>query len=443
MARPADVTPTGWQNTTLGELGSFATSGVDKKRVSGESLVCLINYLDVYRERFIDKSTPLMVVSASPNEIAKSQVNIGDVFFTPSSETPDDIGHSAVLVDDLPRTLHSYHTVRFRPHDERSLHLRFRGRVANGIVQLKYFSIRATGSTRYTLSLGDFKTAPVKLPPLAEQARIAEILDTLDIAIHRTEAIIAKLKQVKQGLLHDLLTRGIDANGELRPPQSQAPHLYKSSLLGWIPVGWQVRELVSCVQKIADRDHTTPRYVREGVLMVSPVNLSDDEWIDFEHAKRISARDHAVNRKKTDLEPGDLIIHRIGAGLGQVRLISSKMPTFSILHSMAQIRPNPATMSGRFMLWALRDTRVQVQIEHGTQSIGVPDLGLDKIGALQIVVPELTEQRLISAALNSLQAKIHACNAELHKAKLTKLGLMDDLLTGRVRVTPLLDSGAA
>jgi hypothetical protein len=51
------------------------------------------------------------------------------------------------------------------------------------------------------------------------------VLDTLDTAIHETEAIIAKLKAVKQGLLHDLLTRGIAANGELRPPQAEAPHL--------------------------------------------------------------------------------------------------------------------------------------------------------------------------------------------------------------------------
>ena len=70
---------------------------------------------------------------------------------------------------------------------------------------------------------------------------IAAVLDTLDTAIHETEAIIAKLKAVKQGLLHDLLTRGIDANGELRPPQAEAPHLYKESPLGWIPKEWDAR----------------------------------------------------------------------------------------------------------------------------------------------------------------------------------------------------------
>ncbi len=70
------------------------------------------------------------------------------------------------------------------------------------------------------------------------------VLDTLDTAIHETEAIIAKLKAVKQGLLHDLLTRGIDANGELRPPQAEAPHLYKQSPLGWIPKEWETSSVV-------------------------------------------------------------------------------------------------------------------------------------------------------------------------------------------------------
>lgn len=80
----------------------------------------------------------------------------------------------------------------------------------------------------------------VPLPSIGEQRRIAEILDALDTAIHETEAIIAKLKAVKQGLMHDLLTRGIDANGELRPPQPEAPHLYQESPLGLVPKDWRL-----------------------------------------------------------------------------------------------------------------------------------------------------------------------------------------------------------
>lgn len=85
----------------------------------------------------------------------------------------------------------------------------------------------------------------IPMPPIdeEEQAVVARVLYTLDTAIHETEAIIAKLKAVKQGLLHDLLTRGIDANGELRPPQAEAPHLYKESPLGWIPNEWDSKQL--------------------------------------------------------------------------------------------------------------------------------------------------------------------------------------------------------
>ncbi|MBS0317991.1 MAG: restriction endonuclease subunit S, partial [Proteobacteria bacterium] len=76
------------------------------------------------------------------------------------------------------------------------------------------------------------------VPSLEEQALIARMLCAIDTAIHETEAIIAKLKAVKQGLLHDLLTRGIDASGELRPSKTEAPHLYRESPLEWIPKEW-------------------------------------------------------------------------------------------------------------------------------------------------------------------------------------------------------------
>ena len=85
-------------------------------------------------------------------------------------------------------------------------------------------------------------SSPLCVPSLPEQRRIAEILDTLDEAIRRTEQIIAKLKQIKQGLLHDLLTRGIDENGELRDPERH-PEQFKDSPLGRFRRSGMVRHL--------------------------------------------------------------------------------------------------------------------------------------------------------------------------------------------------------
>ena len=303
-------------------------------------------------------------------------------------------------------------------------------------------SRRASGTTFLEISGAEFGSIEVPSPSPNEKLTISLILDTLDAAIHQTEAIIAKLKAVKQGLLHDLLTRGIDANGELRPPQAEAPHLYKPSPLGWIPKEWDAVPLSACSLKIADRDHTTPQYIEDGVLIISPTNLLGDEGIDFESSKRISRRAHEINCKKTDLGPGDIILHRIGAGLGRVRLVTADMPEFSILHSMAQIRPNLNAMTSTFMLWAMRIESTKNQMGLGTQSIGVPDLGLDKISNFVVPKPPLEEQQPIAARLVALQTRIDADSNDYAKLAKLKSGLMDDLLTGRVRVTPLLAEAA-
>lgn len=96
---------------------------------------------------------------------------------------------------------------------------------------------KATGSTRVRINLTTLKSVGCLVPPYEHQAKVAEILDTLDAAIRGTEAVVAKLKAMKQGLLHDLLTRGIDEGGDLRPPQPEAPHLYKQTPLGWAAEG--------------------------------------------------------------------------------------------------------------------------------------------------------------------------------------------------------------
>lgn len=97
---------------------------------------------------------------------------------------------------------------------------------------------RASGTTFLEISGTEFGAIKVPSPPPAEKLMIAQVLDTLDTAILQTEAIIEKLKQLKRGLLHDLLTRGVDANGELRPCHEQAPELYRQSSSGYTPLEW-------------------------------------------------------------------------------------------------------------------------------------------------------------------------------------------------------------
>lgn len=96
------------------------------------------------------------------------------------------------------------------------------------------------GTTMKHVTRGDLLPFPVTVPLPPEQSRIAAVLDTVDAAIAQIEAIIAKLKQMRAGLLHDLLTRGLDEHGQLRPPPAEAPRLYQDSPLGKIPREWRL-----------------------------------------------------------------------------------------------------------------------------------------------------------------------------------------------------------
>ncbi|NJO97582.1 MAG: hypothetical protein HC764_17585 [Pleurocapsa sp. CRU_1_2] len=76
-----------------------------------------------------------------------------------------------------------------------------------------------------------------------KQKKIVKILNTIDRTIAKTEALIEKYQQIKAGLMHDLFTRGIGADGKLRSPREEAPELYQETAIGWIPKEWKIKSL--------------------------------------------------------------------------------------------------------------------------------------------------------------------------------------------------------
>ncbi len=103
---------------------------------------------------------------------------------------------------------------------------------------------KTAATTVKHLSTFDVSRAADFFPPLPQQQKIAKILSTCDDVIEKTEAAIAKYQALKQGMMHDLFTRGIDLKtGKLRPSYQDAPELYKESELGMIPKEWEVRKL--------------------------------------------------------------------------------------------------------------------------------------------------------------------------------------------------------
>ena len=175
----------------LGDLGQFENIGTDKKIVDGEKSVTLLNYIDVYHHKYIDVTIPQMIVSASDKKIEQCTVEKGDLFVTPSSETIDDIGHSAVITDTIPNAVYSYHIMRFRLF-ERNLLLSYYINYAfdTELVKKQIFQ-KAQGLTRFGLSKDKFASIVIPIPSLSEQTRIVGILDTFTSAIDNLKEQIA------------------------------------------------------------------------------------------------------------------------------------------------------------------------------------------------------------------------------------------------------------
>ena len=286
-------------------------------------------------------------------------------------------------------------------------------------------------------SLGEILAPPILV---SEQRAVSQILDTLDTTIRQTEAIIEKLKQVKQGLLHDLLTRGIDANGELRPPQSQAPHLYKDSPLGRIPREWKLLPIEWLASEVTSGARDWARYYAEsGTTFVRIGNLTR-EHINFRFESLAFVNPpKAGEAQRTRLQEGDILIS-ITADLGIIGVVPATLGEAHISQHIAMVRIDSERANPRFVGHFLAGHAAQRHIASLNDSGAKAGLNLPTIRGLHVVVPPQSEQEAIAGQLDVIDLRIAAAKIELSKMSMFKSGLMDDLLTGRVRVTPLLNA---
>lgn len=203
--------PKQWDITRLKAIGTIETSSVDKKINENEDLVKLVNYTDVYniQNKEIRNRENYMVVSANNTQKKSKRLIKGDVLFTPSSETLEDIGVSAVVMEDLENTLYSYHLLRLRFN--RKIDLNFKKYLFNNSFVQTYFSKSATGTTRKILGLNTFNNLPLIIPnSIEEQIKIAEFLDkktqTIDSIVENINKQIETLKELRKSLINDVVT---------------------------------------------------------------------------------------------------------------------------------------------------------------------------------------------------------------------------------------------
>lgn len=280
----------------------------------------------------------------------------------------------------------------------------------------------------------------IPAPPILEQRRIVEVLDTLDNALQKADQLISKLKQMKQGLLHNLLTCGIDENSELRNPE-QHPEQFKKSPLGRIPRGWELHAFGELLALVIDYRGRTPKklgmewggYIpalSANNVKMGEVDLSQDTYYGSEAL---------YSRWMTggDAQRGDVLI-TMEAPLGNIAQIPDNNK-YILSQRVILLRFDASQMVNDFAAWQMRTDRFQkhlIRWSTGTTATGIQRAQLVKIPML---VPPISEQVQIADALASVDARLVREQLNAEKLRLLKQGLMEDLLTGRVPVTSLLN----
>lgn len=269
-----------------------------------------------------------------------------------------------------------------------------------------------------------------------EQRKIASILSTSDAVIEKTQSAIAKYKAIKQGMLHDLFTRGIDIKtGKLRPKYEDAPELYKESKLGWVPKEWEIKDFgkeVDLIHGHQFRNYDFTEYgipvVKIGQVKPENVDLSNCSYVDFgregEFANEI-------------IRNGDVLMALTGATLGKACLVRELNGFVFQNYRVGRFEPiiKENDIDKVFLYYLLIAGELLSQIFNKVNFGAQGNIGKADFEKATFKKPLYAEQVIIAERILSVDNKLNAEQNYLQKLQKIKAGLMGDLLSGKKKVT--------
>lgn len=276
-------------------------------------------------------------------------------------------------------------------------------------------------------------------PGYKRQKRIARILQTIDQTIEKTEALIDKYQQIKAGLMHDLFTRGIGPNGQLRPPREQAPELYQQTPIGWIPKNWEFdaigRYVKSAQYGISTSLGDNPSGIP--VLRMNNIQSSGFDVTDLKYSNDPEAY-------KIKLRAGDVLYNRTNSidHVGKIAIWCNELEGCSFASYLVRLNLKADLMLPEYfshwMTQVSSQDALRVYATPGVQQVNINPTNLQRV---MIALPtSMEEQSKIACKINAVDCRAQREACLLKKLQEQKSGLMHDLLSGKVPVQPEVES---
>ncbi|MDO9154640.1 MAG: restriction endonuclease subunit S [Paludibacter sp.] len=429
--------PEHWEVDKLGWQGYFSASGIDKKSVDGEPSVNMVNYTDIYgnEKRILTADKEYMIVSCPEEKAITHQVLKGDLLFTPSSETIEDIGLSALVIEDLPNTVFSYHVIRLE--FTKDFDLGFRKYLCNNNFVLNQFSREAKGTTRQIIGRDVFKKIDIVIPPFVEQTAIANYLDKkteeIDELIKQKEELLLLFEEEKAATINQAVTKGINPNVKLKDS--------KIEWLGEIPEHWKVDKLGW--QGYFSASGIDKKNV-EGEPLVNMVNYTDI----YGNEKRILTADkeymivscpeekaltHQVLKGDLLFTPSSETIEDIGLSA----LVIEDLPNTVFSYHVIRLQFTKDFDLG-FRKYLCNNNFVLNQFSREAKGTTRKIIGRDVFKKIDIVIPPKEEQEQIVKFINieskRIENKFDLAKNLIELLKEYKTALISEVSTGKIKV---------
>jgi type I restriction enzyme S subunit len=445
--------PANWLWSVASDVCSVIASGStpkSDKMYSGGGDVPFIKVYNLTHNGLLDFSVKPTFVDRATHLglLARSKVIPNDVLI---NIVGPPLGKVSIVPPDYPEWNINQAIVLFRPLDGISSRYLAYALLTDSIMIRLTSRAKATAG-QYNIGVGMCRSIlPIPVAPANEQrrivAKIEELFSDLDAGVAALERVKAKLKRYRAAVLKAAVEGKLTAEWRAKnPPKESAAQLlervrterrrewecdqlaaygkvgkkppanwktkYREPLdpdtsdLPSLPKGWIWVSLDSVTSLVADIDHNMPKSVENGVKFLSAKDLLDDGTLNFTRdIKLISNEDYVRLSRKACPRRNDIIYSRIGARLGKARLVETDEP-FLVSYSCCTVRP--LIVSAPFLAKYLDCEFVLARAMANTQSIGVPDLGLDRIKRFAVPLCSLAEQGQIVSELEECLSVVAA-----------------------------------
>ena len=384
-----DDIPCHWELKRLKYVALVQPSNVDKKTNEGEIPVLLCNYMDVYKNEFIDETIKFMEASANTNEIEKFKIIKGDILVTKDSETPDDIAKPAYIKNDFENVICGYHLAQIRTNRKRLLG-EYLFRLFQENKFKAQFEISANGVTRYGLSVSAFTDAFIALPPIEEQTTIANYLDQKTAQLDTLTANKKKLIELFKEERTAIINKAVSGKGR----------------------NWE-RKKLKYVAKLKSGDGITSDDIRpEGDYPVFGGNGLRGFTNKYTH------------------EGEYILIGRQGALCGNINYAEGKF--FASEHAVVV-----SILDGSELIW-LGELLRNMNLNQYSLASAQPGLSVERIQNLIILAPPKSEQILIVQYIQSetqrIDTTISKIEKEIELLQEYREALISEVVTGKVKI---------